>query len=360
MLLQSKHTILKSVILGFTLLATQLASAQFTEQKVIRKQTAFKSDATLRVNNRHGNITIRPWKKDSVSFQILIKGQSKSLEKLQLQIDRTTVNIHTSEFFAEATTVIDQSVFSKEWKKVKKIAGYKDEQVQINMVVHVPETANLELINEFGNIYMGNHQGNVEVDLKHGNFRAGNLQSVKRFQADFSNIFIRSASHCRMNLSFCELDVEQVNTLSITSRNSSRIESAKAKKIDLSSQNDHIKLGVVDQVRIIGKLSKLDIDRVNQRFYASLKYGKVHVKSFSCEMQNFTIKLQMGTADIGVVESCALSLTTIGESMNYNYGNLPHTVQPDGMYLKGTIGTSTDRTPLNITGNQSNINFYQN
>lgn len=342
------------------LLWSQGALAQFTDQKYIKRSGKIENDATIRIDNKHGNITVRPWDKDSVYFEVQVKGSSKSLEKLRLQFERTSINIQINEFFAEAVTMIDQSVFTKEWKKVKKMAGYKNEQVQINYVVHVPKMANLELLNEFGNIYMSNHLGEIEVVMKHGSFRAGNVQRIKRFEADFTNIFIRKATIANMNLSFCEAEIEQLKSWTITSRNSSRIETDQVEKMVISSQNDNIEIGTIDQLRIIGKLSKLKVKKITTQCYASLKYGKIHIRSFACGLESFTLKMQMGSVDIGMTTECQLNVSARGESLSFNYGDIPHAMKPDGDLFKGTVGDGEKASGLNISGSQCSFNFYQN
>jgi len=277
------------------LFACAMAMAQFEEEKTFDKAVAAASDVKINIQNKHGNISINSWQKDSVVVHAVISGRSKSLEKLQSAMITTEVNFKNSGDNISITTGANMSTFDRSINEIKSVAGLND--INIDYEISLPIGARLSVSNRYGDIYLDKHNGELNIELSHGNLRADELKRINYFKSNFGNIYISNIETMDGNLLFSDLEIEKCGELNVSSKSTS-YEIEEIETMTIRSSNDKIDIDEIGSFTINGSLSKVTIDQLKAEMDANLNYGKVRVKKVEAEASTINLFSNRTTFDL--------------------------------------------------------------
>ena len=275
-----------------------LCSAQFKDSKTYTKAISLREGGRLSLRNKHGNINITSWDKDSVVLTATISGRSKSLAKLQESIAKTNINFRQSGNSVDIATVISETSFSKGLNQIMSAVGVENE-ITINYEIKVPRGMRMAITNKYGDIYLDNHTGKLDIELSHGNLRANSLKEVNHLRSNFGNIYIIEVEKLKGNLLFSQLEIEKADILDLSSK-STEYEFETVNQLRISSSNDKIDIDEVGDFNLVGSLSKVSIDDLLNSSSISLKYGKVRIKKVHKEVCSFMATTTRCTLEIGL------------------------------------------------------------
>ena len=80
-----------------------------SKERIIQKTYNVDNDATLKVNNRFGNIDIITWDKNTIEFDILIRVSGNDDDKVEDRLDRIDVDFSATNTLVSAITKIDKN-----------------------------------------------------------------------------------------------------------------------------------------------------------------------------------------------------------------------------------------------------------
>ena len=283
--------------------------AQFKDQKVIIKSAAVSHTGKLYVSNRHGNIQLVSWDKDSVVMTARINGQSKSLAKLHETMAKTNVEFRQNGNTINIATLIAETTFDRSLTEIKNLAGSQNE-ITIDYTISVPKNLKISASNQFGDIYLNNHSGELNLEISHGNIRANNLNKVAYLKSNFGNIYISDVGDLKGNLLFAEMDIEQAISLSLSGK-STTYEIGNVNMLQINTNGDKLNIDKVSNLKIAGNLSKISIDKLSKSADINLKYGKVKIKRIEKEVCSFTANTTRTNFDIGISPSLIFNLDGI-------------------------------------------------
>jgi hypothetical protein len=152
---------------GFILMIPLFVSAQFTESKQINRRFKITPETRVEITNKYGKININTWEKDSVVFNIKIKVEDKKLSRLEKQISGIDFDFINSQHFIIARTKVgeNQSTFEKEVLNFKETVLQADGKIEIDFTVWMPKTNQLKVENKFGDIYVDDFIGDIDINL---------------------------------------------------------------------------------------------------------------------------------------------------------------------------------------------------
>lgn len=282
------------LVVASLLLWSSSALAQFQEERIVDKAIAVAPNVKIAIQNRHGNITVNSWEKDSVVMRAVISAESKSLEKLQTALSSTKVNFEKQGDYISISRGTTMSSFDRSISEIKSAAGVNE--LTIDYQISIPIGARLSLINRYGDIFLDNHDGEINLEISHGSFRARNLKRITQLNSNFGNIYITSAKRIDGSLLFSDFEIEKCDELSVNSKSTS-YEIEDIKHMLIRTTNDKINIDKIKSFNIMGSLSKVTIDHLNKSLDANLNYGKIRIKKVEATTTSMTLFSNRTTFD---------------------------------------------------------------
>jgi len=158
-----------------------------------RKVRNFKvtEKTTVEVSNKYGKIHVVTWKKDSARFEVDLRISTNSYQKM----DKLRSNIGF-DFSGSKSYVKAKTDFSNQAGVISDFvdAFIPSNQVTINYMVYVPEYVNLKIENKFGDIYIDDYNGNLQIELSNGNFSM--IVSLQQIEGEYHPVTLRQLFHC--------------------------------------------------------------------------------------------------------------------------------------------------------------------
>ncbi len=344
-------------ILTAAILTSSLINyAQFKDDKTTEKSSKFSQTGKVMVNNRHGNIQVISWAKDSIRVKAHISGESKSLANLSEALSKTTAQINLSFTNAEINTVVYESGIEKSINDIKKIAG-AGTNIKINYTIYAPKSCKLMLSNKYGDILLDNHDGVVIAKLNHGNLRANELPQLNNLHCTFGNIYIRSAETFTGSFYFSDLDIESVGQISMDAK-SSTLEIGKIDELTISSSNDEIIIDEINHFNFNGNLSKIKIGSLGLTSMVNMKYGKFRVRRIESTVCKFNAQSSRTTIDLGFAPNVNFRVSGYQEDVDFSSTNPLSHVNTSLNSFNGYYGQNPEaQCVYMLNGQKSKIYF---
>lgn len=269
------------LVLGIVLsgiLQPAALAQDYSDTRSERKVFPVSRDHTLEIHNKYGKIEMVNWEKDSVVVEVdihLTESSSSKLRKL-----KESVNV---EFTGAHNYIIVKSAFGEggriasELKSVGHTITGSNKHVEINYTVHLPGYLDVVLSNKFGDIYLDELSGQVEIDLSNGVLKANSLAGQSSITLSFANGMVETLGSTSMRLIYSDLTAGDVGQLDIDSK-SSRITADSINVLKINSRRDKFHLQRVEylygksnftQVRVYDFLRECDL---------FMKYGKLTIE----------------------------------------------------------------------------------
>ena len=217
----------------------------FEKTKIVEKLFPVSSDVVLLVDNKYGEIHVDTWDQNSVKLEVSIvvngETESKVLERLEdINID---IENNTPEEL-RIKTIIDAEKWENLYSHLSDYISCTDKN-RINYKLKIPKTAKLNLINEFGDIYLDDMTGNVNVNLKYGSIIGGRFLGEKNvFQVKYGNAELTEIVDGSIDVKYSKIEIEKSRTLNIVTKYSD------------------VELDEIDELDIMGSYGALEINSI--------------------------------------------------------------------------------------------------
>lgn len=279
------------------ILACQLSAQSVSEKRSFMKSLPVNKETRLEVINRYGDIHLTSWKKDSLHIMAEIDAFAPNHSKLQKMLDGIEINIAATGSLIRAKTEFGReiTVILESFKGLTgKIIDY-DSRVQINYYINIPDNLDLNLENQFGDIFMENNSGVISVNISNGDFEANSLNRISGLSLNFGDADIGSVRSGKINTTFSKIRISKCGDLSINST-SSRFDLGKAEKVNVESRRDKFYIGEISGVSGISYFTDYKIESLTGNTDLELKYGSFDVERVDAGFEK--INLNSAYSDI--------------------------------------------------------------
>ncbi len=250
--------------------------------KVIKKEFPIDANGTVKISNKYGKVDIRIWEKPRVKIAVDIIVNAQSEQNAQEVFDRIDIDFDASASYLAAATSIESK--HKHWWST----GITDCDYQINYLVYLPASINLELDNQYGNVYVGTLEGTANISLKYCNFKLDGLNELARLGIDFSTGTIDQAKNVQLASNHGTIRFLEAGDMNIESKYTN-IQIDKAIDVISETKYDNYSIGTIREFRNEGAFDNINVDvgetvLINSR-YSNCEIGKVE-KSLDLALDN--------------------------------------------------------------------------
>lgn len=336
------------VMMPFMVLANNpITIAKITKEKMIKKSFNVSSNTTLKVDNTFGNLNIVTWNENRIEFDITIKVTGGNSDKVQDRLDDITVDFNDSGAVVAATTRFGNKKNSWwNWGNNKKL------KIEVNYLIKMPMSNNVNLSNDYGNINLGKLEGSSIISCDYGKITTQELMgNSNKLSFDYS-------SNCYF---------EYINNGKITA-DYSGFTVVKAKNIQLTADYTKSIIENVENVEYACDYGSLKIDNLNNLDgngdYLTLRLGNVF-KNINIEADYGSIRIERMASKAGNVNiNTEFTGMSIGIDSNYNfdfdidleYASLTH---PESFNFTLKERDNSDKKYRGYNGNSNSGNFVK-
>ncbi|MBN1599432.1 MAG: hypothetical protein JW894_14150 [Bacteroidales bacterium] len=303
---------------------------------------------SVEVSNKYGKIHVVTWDKDSVKFDVDFRISANNYQKMQKLKDNISFEFTSTKYYVVAKTQIVSSagIFSDFVD-----AFIPSSQVTINYMVYIPKYINFKIENKFGDIYMDDFNGNLEIILSNGDLKANKLSGSPVIKVSSGDGTINNIQNGMVYVSYSDLRIKNAKDLKMETR-SSRIAIDLVDKANIDSRRDKYNVEEVSELVASGYFTDINIENLKKELRASLKYGNLGVDDISNTFSFINVNSEYTDVDLFFKWNTSYNLDITHHDDVYI--NLPASLahvktkelsEEDNLKLTyGTIGTTAAET----------------
>jgi len=280
------------LVMCLLVLGMQAQVPEYTRH--VSKSFRVNNAVTIEISNKYGRVQIIPWETDSVKFDIDLRIRAKDnqkLEKMKQNVD--------FEFTSGQTYIVAQTVFgdngSDVFKDIVDIAGAylsSSNSVNINYTVMVPANVSLKIENKFGDVYLDDYVGPLNLALSYGDMKANRLigrSEIKLTSGDGEVNYIKDG---QIFVSYANFHIREALKLVAQTR-SSVVTIDKTGTIKLDSRRDKLFLNEVGSLTGAGYFSNINLVTLHKELHLNSRYGDLTIDNIrrSFSLINLTSEL---------------------------------------------------------------------
>lgn len=343
--------------------------AQFTETKEIHKQFKVSPETRIEISNKYGKIELNTWDSDSVVFEIKIRVEEKKLSKLEKAIDAIDFDFNQSQHFLIARTTIgqDKSGIEKEILKFKETVFQSDGNITVDYTVWLPASNQLKVENKFGDIFIGDYQGDVEINLSNGNLKSHDFSGELNLTLNFADATINTIKSANLDCNFSELYIKEAETLRIKSK-STKFEIVEIKDLNADSRRDNFRIHLAEMVEARGSFSNFRLNELTDRLDLRVEYGDLDIQKTAVDFSSIFIESKSTDINIYFDEKSEFGFEITHAKTDLDFCSEIKVEEEKSLddketriKLNGNFGTKTqNKTKLSINANSGEINIFSN
>lgn len=155
--------------------------------------------------NRHGTLRIETWDRKEAKIEVVIRAaadKESDIESLLSVVDIKSEE--TDRKISAETRITDKIKFYGKGNKPK-------HSITIDMTVTLPSSQPLTLINSFGPLKIGDHEGPVDLTSKFGSVKAGKLSLVTKVLVEFGELDMSMVRGGDIEVKFSKGEIRQAS-----------------------------------------------------------------------------------------------------------------------------------------------------
>ncbi|MBN2522953.1 MAG: hypothetical protein JXB24_06740 [Bacteroidales bacterium] len=264
----------------------------YSDHKVRKYKITEKT--TVEVTNKYGKVHVITWDKDSVKFEVDLRISANSDQKMQKLKDNISFDFTATKYY-----VVAKTQFSNQAGIISDFvdAFIPSNRVTINYLVYVPKKANLKIENKFGDIYMDDFAGNLEIILSNGDIKANTLAGSPKIRVSSGDGTINSIQNGKVFVAYSDLQIKSATNLNMDTK-SSRITINKATNVRINSSRDKYHIEEIGELSMTAYFTMLNIDNLKKELYCEFKYGNIFVEKVYDSFSFINIESEYADIDL--------------------------------------------------------------
>lgn len=287
----------------------------------ISREFRITGPVSVEISNKYGRIQVIPWDRDSVKFDIDLRIRAKDNQKL----DKIRQNIEF-EFTPGQYYIIAHTKFGDTGSDVLKdlvdIAGSylsSANSVSINYTVMIPAYLTLKIENRFGDIYVDDHNGSLNLVLAYGDFKANRLNGRSDIRLSNGDADINYLKESTVTFSYANVRIRESSMLTLQSQ-SSVITMEKGGNLKMNSRRDKLYLNDINYLSGETYFSAVNINTLNNDIRLSGRYGDIIIDNIRRSFSSVNLTSELTDLSLAFEKPLSFELDlTHHQSVIFNY-----------------------------------------
>jgi len=306
--------------------------AKHEKQKVIKKSFNVDADATFSITSRYGNIDIITWDENRIDIQVTIKVAGNNEDKVNKKLAELDVAWAAAPHEVTLITSIEGNSASTSWWN-KKIGD--NVKIEVNYLVKMPITNNVELFNDYGYINLDKLEGNAYLKCDYGKITTKELMGKSNtIRLDYTrNSYFDFINNGTIEADYSEFTVAKVKDLNLEADYTTSIIEI-AENVVYECDYGSLKIDNINNLDGNGDYLALRLGTIFRTAKIRSDYGSIKIDRLSPKTKNIDIDSEFTGITIGF---------DAGFHFNFNIGiDFGSFREPEGFIYKeknvGNIG----------------------
>lgn len=341
------------------------AEASVDKSKVIRKSFPITEKTTIEVSSKYGKVDVQTWDKDSVSFKIKVTAKSRNEDESQEMIDDTEIRFNANDAFVVASTYFEDegtqlvNVFNR---AIRPFANAQTE-LDVDYLIMVPAANSVQITNKFGDVFIGNREGNVKATVSYGKIRLGNLSGYTDLNLKFGDLNAQEVKRLNLDVEYSDVVAYKVENADVNSK-SCKVNFHEVVRLRSRTKRDDYTLYKAGSVNADGEYSDFVITELEGSLNFTGKLGNITIHNVKPSFTRINMNCTHSNANLSFDENCQFTLDLNLEEGDFAYpmNMLSLTEKQDeGQDIStyfGYVGTNpTPDSIVEIFGESTDVNI---
>lgn len=291
-----------SLILSLILAGSAFAgkrSSSYEENKVVTKEFPLKKGESLKVSNEFGKIHFENWDQQKVSFEINIVIVNNSEKKAKSIAESIEPRFSQT---AGKGVVCDVSIPGK-------INNGNNESIEVNVDVKMPKGVSLDVSNSFGDIYLPDLEGDLDLKIQYGELQAGNLRGSKnKLDISFGGADAGSVNNGDVTISYSDFELGSCDKLLLNSQ-FSQGEAKNVKELEARVTYGEFEADDVEELKGDFEFSSVEIESIAESALFKSFYGDgVEIGTIKKDFKKIDVTAQFASVELNFESGSSFKL----------------------------------------------------
>ena len=294
------NILIASICLGLLVVAH---GQEVSMEKNYARSFFSKEGDKIEVFNKYGEIIVQPWLSDSVRFEVVLRANGKNQESVNKVVRRIDVELRKIGNLITARTKVDRKssgflndLLNDFGEYSKSVLG--NNKFTVDYQIWIPADLDVSIENRFGNLYLGNLEGEVAIDLAHGDIRGNRFGKSVRLKHSYGKATFEHIEKGNLNLRGSELKVQSSGQLDFQS-SSSEIYLEAIRNLRFDSRNDKFFIEEVENMEGEGSFTDLDVQAMGKNGRLDFSYGDIYLRSIATDFK--LLDINGNSTDINII-----------------------------------------------------------
>jgi|GEM_PF-2272946 len=297
-------TILLVLLCSINLVAQESYEEGYSETFAVQENTR------LEIDNRHGDINVTTWSKDSIYIDVNVAIMAKNEERIGKVLDRLQIEIKQSGGFITARSIFDRDlgIVGEVLKATGDIGRtiMASSSLNINYEVYVPTYLEMDIHNRFGNISLPDLNGELEIELSHGKLKADRLENLRSLELSNGDADIAFLTEADLEIIYSDIEIDEVTEIDLNS-SGSEYHFRKIGSLILNSRNDEIYAEEIDSISGDVISTEISTKSLGESLDLNMKYGDLRLRGIESSMESIDLKCEHGEVDLEFIPDSLFS-----------------------------------------------------
>lgn len=330
--------------------------------KVVQKEFSINSNTSLEINNKYGSVHIQNWDQNSFKIVVKITVDVKDKDQADKILDMLSVVFMQDGDRVSATTKI-----SEDFGKLHGWFGNSGKKFSIDYTVNMPKNNNLKVANKYGNIFIDEMRGFVDIDLKYGDMTINKLtrgdeKPMNQIIMGYSKANISEANWLKLQVSYSKIDIDNSKALILISKYS-RGHLGKTSSLVSENAYDQYQLSDLSNLVLDGRYSNFQINSIARKIDVNLQYSDLKVNQVPKSFESVQVDNRYGKVNIGIESGASYHLDGFARYTNIEYptenARLNRISENTRLTVNGTIGNNPKAT-VKVSTEYGGVKLTQN
>ena len=362
--MKNNKYILKLAALSLFMLLSAFSITKDEKTRTLNKEFDVNSNTSLSIENKFGDVNIKNWDKPKIDITVTIRVDHPDAEKAQKLLDYISVDIHKEGNKIVAVTQIDDK-FSKSgtWFNF----GNEKKQFSIDYTVNMPANVDLTLNNRYGDIFINELSGYVNISVKYGNLKANRLtrgekDPMNQISMGYSKGSVGEINWAKMEMKYSEINVDQSKALIVVSKYS-KIFVDKCSSLVSEAKYDTYNIGDISNFVSTAGYTNFKFDKITKKLNLDVRYSDCKVDFVPAGFESIKVNTSYGGIKIGIDKNASYQLKGDARYAHINYpeGNKLSVVKENNSStVSGLVGNDeSTKSSVLVSTNYGNISLTE-
>lgn len=332
-----------------------------TREKTIKKSFNVDAHALLKINNSYGNINVITYPGKTVDIEVKIKTNGNDLEKVQQKLEDIKIEFQGTINQVTAITDFSKTKSNGWWSWARN----NNVNMEVNYIIKLPITNNVNLNNSYGNINLDRLEGDATLNCDYGKITTKELFGANNYLTfDYSTgCYFDYIENGKINADYSGFTVAKSKLLQITADYSnSKVEIAE--NVNYNCDYGSITVEKANTIKGNGDYLTARFGEVFKNLEINANYGSVKIENLNASTSTVTINSDYTSITVGYAYNfhfnfdIRLDYASLRDADNFEFTK--KNIESTNKYYHGYYGNSNTTNTIKITSDYGSVTFKQN